>query len=74
MLCSTLQYFKLRMQRSKLPYLALWDKISQNLAYLEASSHKILQISENFQSILNTFYEEININHTLLSLLQASYI
>ena len=58
-----------------MPYLILWDKISQNLAYLEASSHKIFQISQNFQTILNnTFYEEINIKHSLLCLSQASYI
>ena len=35
-----------------MPYLILWDKISQNLAHLEASSHKIFQISQNFQIIL----------------------
>ena len=39
-----------------MPYLTLWDKISQNLpnylAHLEDSSHKILQISQNFQTIL----------------------
>ena len=35
-----------------MPYLTLWDKISQNLARLEANSHKILQISQNFQTIL----------------------
>ena len=33
-------------------YLTLWDKISQNLAHLEANSHKIFQISQNFQTIL----------------------
>ena len=35
-----------------MPYLALWDKISQNLAHLEASSHKIVQILQSFQTIL----------------------
>ena len=40
-----------------MPYLTLWDKISQNaasqnLAYLEANSHKIFQIFQNFQTIL----------------------
>ena len=34
-----------------MPYLTLWDKISQNLAYLEANSLKIIQISQNFQTI-----------------------
>ena len=35
-----------------MPYLTLWDKISQNLAHLEVNSYKILQISQNFQTIL----------------------
>ena len=35
-----------------MPYLTLWDKISQNLAHLEANSHKIFQISQNIQTIL----------------------
>ena len=34
-----------------MPYLTLWDKISQNLAHLEATSHKIFQISQNFHTI-----------------------
>ena len=34
-----------------MPYLTLWDKISQNLAHLEANSHKIFQISQIFQTI-----------------------
>ena len=55
-------------------YLTLWDKISHNLAHLEAIPHNIFQISQNFQTIFNKFYEEININHTLLCLSQASYI
>ena len=28
-------------QTSYMPYLTLWDKISQNLTHLEANSHKI---------------------------------
>ena len=39
-------------ESSYMPYLTLRDKISQNLAYLEANSHKIFQISQNFQIIL----------------------
>ena len=35
-----------------MPYLTLWDKISQNLAHLEANSQKIFQISQNLQTIL----------------------
>ena len=56
-----------------MPYLTLWDKISQNLADLEANSCKILQISE-FSDQFTTRYKEINIYHTLLCLSQASYI
>ena len=55
-------------------YLTLWDKISQNLAHLEASSHKIFKSHWIFRPSYNTFYEEINIHHTLLCLLQAFYI
>ena len=35
-----------------MPYLTIWDLISQNLAHLEANSHKNFQISQNFQTIL----------------------
>ena len=35
-----------------MPYLTLWDKISQNLAHLESNSHEILHILQNFQTIL----------------------
>ena len=43
---------KLGPLNSYMPYLTLWDKISPNLAHLEANSHKIFQISQNFQTIL----------------------
>ena len=33
---------------SYMPYLTLWDKISQNSAYLKANSQKNFQISQNF--------------------------
>ena len=57
------------------PYLTQRDKISQNLARLEASSFKILQISQNFQTILYIFDAVLtNINLTLLHLTQALYI
>ena len=55
-----------------MPYLTLWDKISQNLAKLEASSHNIIQSHRIFRPSYNTFNEEIN--HTLLFLSQASNI
>ena len=35
-----------------MPYLTLWDKISQNLAHLEGKSHKKNQNSQNVQTIL----------------------
>ena len=59
---------------SSMPYLTLWDKISQNLAHLEANSHKIIKPHRIFRPSYNTFYEEINTNHILLFLSQASYI
>ena len=39
-----------------MPYLTLWDKISQNLAPLEGNSHKKFQISQNFQTILEQIF------------------
>ena len=58
-----------------MPYLTLWDKIiSQNLANLEANSHKIFKSRRIFRQSCNTFYEEINSHHTLLCLSQTSYI
>ena len=54
-----------------MPYLTLWDKISQNLAHLEANSHKIIK---SHRPSYNTLYEEINRNHTLLFLSHDSYI
>ena len=35
-----------------MPYLTLWDKISQNLAHLEGNYPPKIQISQNFQAIL----------------------
>ena len=57
-----------------MPYLTLWDKIWQNFALRECTSHKKIQISQNFQIIYKRFYEEININHTQLWFSQASYM
>ena len=53
----SVQYFSLDCPEitkasTDLPYLILWDKISQNLAHLEANPHKVLQTSQNFQTIL----------------------
>ena len=48
--------------------------ISQNLAHLEANSNNIIKSHRIFRPSYNTFYEEININHSLLFLSQASYI
>ena len=36
-------------------YLTLWDKISKISAHLEANSHKIFQILQNFQTIKLNF-------------------
>ena len=57
-----------------MPYLTLWDKISQNLAHLEAISHKFIKSHRIFRPSYNTFNEEININHILSFLSQASCI
>ena len=35
-----------------MPYLTVWDRISQNLVHLEDNSHKIVQLSQNFHTIL----------------------
>ena len=49
-----------------MPYLTLWDKISQNFAHLEGNSHKKFKPRRIFRSFYNRCYEEININYTLL--------
>ena len=51
-LMTRLSYLQEPLTDTYMPYLTLWAKISQNLAHLEASSHKIFQISQNFQTIL----------------------
>ena len=48
--------------------------ISQNLAHLEGNSHKNFKSHRIFRPFYNRFYEEININHTLLWFSQASYM
>ena len=58
-----------------MPYLTLWDEISQNLAHLEANSHKNFQICTEFSDHLTThLMKKINLHHTLLFSSQASYI
>ena len=57
-----------------MPYRTLWDKISQILAHLEGNYHKKFKSHRVFRPFYNRFYEEININHTLLWFSQASYI
>ena len=66
--------FKWSWSHAYMPYLTLWDKISQNLAHLEANSHKIFTSHRIFRPSFNTFCEEINLHHTLLCLSQTSYI
>ena len=63
-----------RYTKTYMPYLTLWNIISQNLAHLEANSYKIFKSHRIFRTSYNTFYEEINIHHTLLCLSQTSYI
>ena len=49
------------------PYLTLWDKISQNLTHLEANSHQIFQILQNFQAILqHIFLRSKHKSHTVV--------
>ena len=61
-----------------MPYLTLWDKmgdkISQNLAFLKADSHKFFKSHIILRPSKNKFYKEIIINHTLLCSSQVSYI
>ena len=57
-----------------MPYLTLWDKILQNLAHLEGNSHKNFKSHIIFRPFYNRFYEEININHTLLWFSQTYYM
>ena len=45
-------FFGLNGAYAHMPYLTLWEKISQNLTHLKANSHKIFQPSQNFQNIL----------------------
>ena len=69
---SILQYPFIRC--TYMPYLTLWDKISQNLAHLEGNSHKKFWSHRIFRPFYNRFYEVININHTLLWSSQASHM
>ena len=65
---------ELIMYEAYMPYLTLWNKISQNLALLKADSHKIFKSHRIIRPSYNTFYKEIIIKYTLLCLSQASYI
>ena len=49
-------------------------QISQNLNHLEGHSHKKFKSHRIFRPFYNKFYKELNINHTLLRFLQASYM
>ena len=57
-----------------MPYLTLWDKISQNWAHLEGNSPKTFKSQRIFRPFYSRFYEEININHTMLRFSQASKV
>ena len=66
---SILQYPFIRC--TYLPYLTLWDKISQNLAHLEGNSHKI---SQNFQTILQQILWRIkHKSHTFVAFTSFSH-
>ena len=65
---------KVKLTDTYMPYLTLWDKISQNLALLKADSYKIFKSHRILRTSKNTFYKEIIINHTLLCLSHISYI
>ena len=54
-----------------MPNLTLCDKISQNLAQFPQD---FSNLTDFLDRLTTQFYEEININHTLLCLSQASYI
>ena len=47
---------------------------SHRISHKEGSSHKKIQFSLIFRPFYNRFYEEININHTLLWFSQTSYM
>ena len=57
-----------------MPCLTLWDEISQNMTHMKGHSPKKFTPHRIFRSFYNRFYEEININQTLLWYSQASYI
>ena len=43
------------------------DSTRRSICNVEANCRKIFQISQNFQTILQHIYEDININYTLLT-------
>ena len=56
-----------------MPYLTLWDQISQNLAHL--ASYKSFQIWQNFQTISqHILWRNKRKSHLSLYLSQVSYI
>ena len=48
-------YRTVKQKWTYMPYLTLWDKISQNLAHLEAISYKIFKSHRIFRPSYNTF-------------------
>ena len=53
-----------------MPYLTLWNKISQNLAHLEANSHKIFQISQNLAHLEANSHKIFQISQNFQTTLQ----
>ena len=56
---------------SYMPYLTLWDKISQNFGPSGPISHKIFKSHRISIPFNKLFFEELEINHTLAWLSQA---
>ena len=57
---SSFLYWPLLHGGAYMPCLTLWDKISQNLAHLEANSLKIFKSHRIFRPSYSTSFEEIN--------------
>ena len=61
-----LQYYESAYSSTYMPYLTLWDKISQKLAILQPISHKNFKSHRIFRPSKRMFYEELIINYTTL--------
>ena len=48
----------MNMSHAYMPYLTLWDKISQDLAHLEANAHKISNLTEFLDHLTTQFLKK----------------